>query len=668
MRILQLIAIYIFMFFSVVSALAQMPKAKSDTEGKKTFIKPDVRAWKMIDHYTLADTIPVDTLTDGHQINNRIWKENVMNVTLGNLGSPYLSMYYLTKSRIQGNIFYNTIQDYVETPETYVYYNTKSPYTNLTYTMGYPKRRSEEYVHVLFTQNVNRRLNVGAQYKLSTSIGRYESQRADHTSVRLFSTFDGDYYRYQFNMVYNRSELYENGGILNDDYLLQHDKYESYKKADDIPVNSMDQRNRHATYQLHYAHQLDLGHVERQNPVDSSWFEVPVATAYHQIHLLRNHREYKVYQLANYKGKMAQTFSPVDTVPLNDFSQTRDSLRFSQVSNIFQLKVNEEFNNLFHFGFRAFIGNDIRRYHWPKASTFTIDELDRVTTHYHTNHETKVNSYLGGQIFKNRGQHFFLNAGVKYVFHGYNVNDLTLDGNVRTIFDIDSTQIELWAKGSFELRSPELWENEYCSNLYNWKADYDEKHSKTTTVSGGINIDRFRLNLTGFYSLQNSKIYFNEDVKPVQASKPVSVVGAHLYKHFSVIGFNSVIRAAVQYTSNDTIEPLPLFSIYSSNYYENLFFGVLTLQIGFDWRYNTSYFAPKYVPGIMQFATQTERKVGNYHYLDPFVNMQLKRARIYVKYEHVNSLWTKNYDYFHTIHYPANPGFFKFGVSWNFYD
>ncbi|MGN0010750.1 MAG: putative porin [Marinilabiliaceae bacterium] len=38
-----------------------------------------------------------------------------------------------------------------------------------------------------------------------------------------------------------------------------------------------------------------------------------------------------------------------------------------------------------------------------------------------------------------------------------------------------------------------------------------------------------------------------------------------------------------------------------------------------------------------------------------------------MKYEHVNNHWGSN-DYFHTIHYPANPATFKFGLSWNFYD
>ncbi len=664
------LATYLFIVFVMaVQAVAQKTLQKPDnvknigSDKKSAFIKPDVRAWRMTDQYTLADTIPVDTLTNGHQINNFIWKSNPMNVTLGNNGSPYLSMLYINRSRTEGYIFYNTLQQYIEEPTDLVFYNTKSPYTNLTYQMGYPKRRSEEYVHVLFTQNVNRKLNVGAHYKFSTSIGKYQSQRADHASARFFSSFDGDYYKYSFSASYSRSEIKENGGVLNDNYILYPDSFE-YEKAEDIPVQFMDQTNRHSAYQILYAHQLILGTVDRFNATDSTTDEVPIATAYHKIHLFRNHHEFKISNLANYADIYEQLF-PTEA-PNNDIFLTADSVRYSHIDNIFQLKLNEEFNTLLRFGVRAYIGNTIRRYHWPALSTFDVDDNEQIHIHYHTNSENRVSSYVGGEIFKNQGEHFRLNAGAKIYFQGYNVGDFILNGHLQGMFPIGSLSAQLWAKASVELRTPELFEEKYTSNHYQWSNNFDR--SKFVNYSGGLRIDDLNLELTVFGGTQNKKIYFNSDGYPDQKSGVVQVLGAYLYKHFSVIGFNSINRIALQKTSDEAVEPLPLFAIYSSNFYERLLFGVLTFQIGFDWRYNSNYYAPQYIPAIMQFAAQSERKVGDYHYLDPFVNMQLKRARIYIKYEHINSLFGSKNNYFHTIHYPANPGFIKFGVSWNFYD
>jgi hypothetical protein len=113
--------------------------------------------------------------------------------------------------------------------------------------------------------------------------------------------------------------------------------------------------------------------------------------------------------------------------------------------------------------------------------------------------------------------------------------------------------------------------------------------------------------------------------------------------------------------------PLPEFTAYSSNFYENVLFQVLKFQIGFDLRYHTKYYAPTYMPATGQFHTQNIRKIGNYPFFDAFVNFHLKRARIFVKGDHVNA-GLMGYDYFYSVGYPANPISVKFGVSWNFYN
>lgn len=645
----------------------QNGRNQGKNEGKSTtFIKPDVRTWRMVDTYTLTDTVPVDTLTNGHQINNKIWRENVANVTLGNLGSPYKSMFYPTQSRLEGNIFYNTLLSYVDKPEDYVFYDTKTPYTNLAYTMGYPKSRSEEFVQALFTQNVNARLNLGGHYKYSTSVGRYSMQDADQVSVRFFESYNGDAYRNNFTMTYNRTELQENGGIVNDSILTNPEAFEEndYKKPDDIPVHFSDQRNRISTYQLFYAHSLDLAYVERMD-ADSSFYDVPVATAFHHIHMLRSHRKFTIGDLSQYTKDSDANLPEYN----NNTTSTADTMLYSQVSNLFQIKLNEEFNSLLKFGLRGYIGNDVRRYGWPGPTTweYTIEDGDTIgdpISHHKLNDGYRVVSYFGGEMANNRSEHCRWNAEAKFFFQGYKKGDFILSGGVETMFNIRSLNIDLWAKGSFESRTPEIFENKYFSNHYHWSQNLDDEN--ILNVSAGLRVKKLKLDMYGFMALEDGKVYYNSDGIPSQDGS-TRVYGGYLYKHFEAVGLNSINRLIAQYTTNSDVNPLPGFAIYSSNFYERLLFGVLTMQVGFDWHYNTRYYAPKYIPAIQQFCSQKERKVGDYHYFDPFLNFQLKRARIFVKYEHVNSGWGSK-DYFHTIHYPANPQMFKFGVSWNFYD
>jgi hypothetical protein len=73
------------------------------------------------------------------------------------------------------------------------------------------------------------------------------------------------------------------------------------------------------------------------------------------------------------------------------------------------------------------------------------------------------------------------------------------------------------------------------------------------------------------------------------------------------------------------------------------------------------------MPAIDEFYVQNHTKVGDYPRLDVFINSQLKRAQIFLKYEHINS--GSNLSKAYTVPgYPLMNRSLKFGVSWNLFD
>ena len=61
-------------------------------------------------------------------------------------------------------------------------------------------------------------------------------------------------------------------------------------------------------------------------------------------------------------------------------------------------------------------------------------------------------------------------------------------------------------------------------------------------------------------------------------------------------------------------------------------------------------------------------KYGNCPYIDAFVNIQWKRASIFIKAINVNMGWpSKSADYFSAAGYIAPQRAIKFGISWPFY-
>ncbi len=675
-----------------------MDGSSGTDEEQQPAIKQGIKNWRLVDDFTFADTIQVDTLTTGVQIHNPIFRESIANVFTGNLGSPYQSQIISDQKWRNQFIFYNSLLYYFYYPEDVVFFNTKTPYTNLMYEFGGPKRRSEESVGVLFTQNVNKNFNVGLRYRLYSSVGQYEAQKIDNQNVTLFASYTGRKYSIHSTFLYSSAKQFENGGILNDDYILNSDKYQ-FEQLENLPVNFTTATNGIKNYQIFVNQSYGLGSIKikkkgnfeeedlavvddslkmietkrdslmadfRRTPGEFEEEEpvtLPVSTVYYTLKYENVKREYSIDDLPQYMGSNVE--NPFYNNIYADSLQTRDSVRYHELINTFQLKFNEEANSLLKFGVRVFISNAIRLYQMPAAPYYDPDDRE-YTPHYRSSDTTLVTSFLGGQIFKNLGENFWWNAGVKFYFQGYRTGDTELTGKINSSFKFSKKDtLGVFAEGGLYVVSPELFQNKYFSNHIKWDNDFTTE--KTIRIRGGIRVPTRRLELNAEVRSITDHIYWNNDTLPEQQSGFIQVIELSLNKHFILGRVHSLNKLVYQMTSSPEVLPLPDFAAYSSNYYENILFKVLTFQVGFDLRYHTKYYTPTYMPATGQFHTQNIRKVGNYPFFDLFLNFQLKRARIFVKLDHANQGFTGE-DYFHTTGYPANPRNLKFGVSWNFYN
>ncbi|WP_289054946.1 putative porin [Carboxylicivirga marina] len=619
-------------------------------------IPPDVRTWHLKDHFTFSDTAAVDTMSNGYQIYNPIFKKSIAQAWLGNMNSANQSMIFDEQEQHYGHLFYNSFLTYIPQPHELYFYNTKTPYVNITYHFGGPKVRSEEAISALYTQNINKQINVGIQYQLNSSIGQYQGQKAENQNFKFWSSYNGERYNMHMAFVYAKIENQENGGINAADTNSDFQDYE----PDELPVHFQTAFNNINNLQFFYNHSLSIGNISvRDN--DSTVTELPVSTIFHTLKFDQGNRQYKIDDLQNYYI----TDTPFYPNIYRDSLQTRDSTSYNNLSNTFQIKFNEEANSLLKFGLRAYITNDIMYYKFPGETSWGYDDNGNGIPNYQTRDTTLVTSAIGGQIFKNLGDNFWWNAGAELYFQGYRAGDSEITGSLNSQFRIRKDTAGFFANGGIYFRQPELFENQYFSNHIQYSKDFNQV--KSIRINGGIRIPTRRLEISGGANLITEHIYWNLDGTPSQTSTVLQVLNARLKKHFILGRVHSVNDVIVQYTSDDKYIPLPLLALYNSTYYQNSLFQVLHFQIGFDVRYNTSYYAPAYMPATGQFVNQQNEKTGNYPFVDAFVNLQLKRARIYVKFDHVNQGYP-DAPYYTTYRYPGNPRNLKFGVSWNFYD
>ncbi|MFC2152789.1 putative porin, partial [Bacteroidota bacterium] len=204
------------------------------------------------------------------------------------------------------------------------------------------------------------------------------------------------------------------------------------------------------------------------------------------------------------------------------------------------------------------------------------------------------------------------------------------------------------------------WENSYLRRIEEWDAGFAIRSAKY----------KFRAKVQ--YGQISNHIYLDTTAYVNQHQGQINILSAELYKRLKLGPVNSITRFVYQESTNDSILNLPKYNLYQSLYYERLSHfnatgGKLLWQVGIDYRYTSSYMADGYMPSSGLFYRQYDHQQENYHCFDVFINVTIKRARFYVKYNYLNSAINEHY-YFTGPYYPSPEPILKFGLAWTFYD
>ena len=123
-----------------------------------------------------------------------------------------------------------------------------------------------------------------------------------------------------------------------------------------------------------------------------------------------------------------------------------------------------------------------------------------------------------------------------------------------------------------------------------------------------------------------------------------------------------------QHTSDNMQVDVPTWACKNSLYGDFTLFGrALRMQVGADVRYLTAFYPDGYDAATGLFYWQ-DGKVGDYLWCDVFLNLQVKRASIYIKAGHINALWENHPRYFLLPHYPGQKFGLFWGMTWHFFD
>ena len=669
----------------------------------ETFAIPDsmqykrIISWNEDRYFHDVNLKELDTTYNYHFNEYPFYKEDINTTWLGVSGSPEMTYNYFKRAQTDNAIFYTPLQRYSYSPETLPNYNTKTPHTELAYwgTLFANKEKEESNIRVLTTQNILPELNLTLEFRRFGGNGILKREDTNNRNVVIASNYMGKRYLMHTGYIYNKVARSENGGIV-DNFWIRDTTVDA--REIDIYLKNASSTTKKNTLFLDQSYRIPFTFLEnlkgrkerkRQEAVRDSIMtsgdslaiatlleketldeieetEVAVDTVNKDITtaIIGHSSEYSVFRRI-YQDDIStgddlgrQFFN--DRFYLNP-TRSADSLRVMKFENRFFIRLQPWKSDAIVSKLDVGIGDKLANY-------FTFNTADYVQG----SSNTLLNStYLYAGARGQYKKYFTWDAKGEYTFLGYEINDFGIHANLAFSaypFRRDRKS-PLTLKAHFEttLKEPDYYEQHLCTNHYMWNNDFGKISS--TKIGAALEIPRWDLHASFDYALLSNNIYYDTEGIVRQNTDPMSVMTASLRKDFIVWKFHLDHQALFQLSSNKDVIPLPMLALNLRYYLQfDVVKKVMQMQIGANAAFTTKWYAPAFNPVLGVFHNQNVAEYGNCPYIDAFVNIQWKRACIFVKIVNVNMGWpNKSADYFSAAGYIAPQRAIKFGISWPFY-
>jgi hypothetical protein len=635
-RILKIVIIII----SVLSWNAVNGQMKKDSISD--FSKKDTLKifWVNEDAFNFKYSKPffqkIDTTLAGTQ-KKFLLNENVpFAAKFSNSGLSYRNLEFLSNYSFDFVSSRQYYKDYFLTNENARYYNVVSPYANIFYMMG-PKR--EQVFDVMFTRNFKKNLNFSANYKLIHSNGNYKRQKSDDAFVLLTGNYCTKNHRYTAigSYFYNRLRIQENGGIFNDadftDNLLPTREYD--------------------TVRLEFAE----NHIKESGVFIKQFYFLGFGGNMENDSLKVNKPYLGLGRVSHTFLFKNQSYTYVDQLPLSGYypavfitpDTTTDSIHISTIQNTLS------WSNL------KFESQNNRQ---RLLCNFSI--VHRFSKLYSYKTDTTVSSIIpeASVIFRPFSK-IEISSNAFCFINGYNKGDYSLTGVITKTLGRDSSSAKAFGlKVDFYRQSPMWFDQRYFANNFSW--DYKFNSMAVEKLGAFFNYSGFDINMS--YFMIKNYIYYDNYAHPKQFSDYLEMLQIKIVKDFKWRKWEIDNKVVYQKNLDAEIIHLPeLMSNHALYFTQDLLKKALTMQLGMELTFMSSYQELAWMPATREFYLQNGYKTENYPFIDLFVNIKIKRANIYLKLDHANS-GLMGYNYFLVPHYPMSDRAIKFGVSWKFYN
>tara|TARA_X000000950_G_scaffold246482_1_gene304021 strand:+ start:9688 stop:11553 length:1866 start_codon:yes stop_codon:yes gene_type:complete len=575
-----------------------------------------------------GDTILLDTTLNINKLYNFNYrrKDNFEFIKPNNVGQVYNNLSYEIEHSNYPSIGFNANKTIIQFEDDIYFYDVAYPVTELLFKTVYSQGQLTD---VLFTTNVNRKLNFSLSFKALRSLGKYQNSLSGSKNFNFTYNYNSEKFSSKMFYVSQRLEKHENGGLTTisiDDFESKDDVFDERSKLNvkfEDAINIYFKRNffsKNSFNLINNNKKLSFNHTLLYSTINNAYDQKTINNYYGELNsgLISAKDNYKFRSIFNKISLNLSNliFDSIEAGLINFnfeyFNLNNNENKIRESSNLFSLKL---------------------------TKGFEILDLD-------IDLQKKIN---GERV------------GDKYMFM------------VRTS---KSDKIDMSLKFISTKSHPGLMYDYYDSSFKNIKWEKSNKLISINSIQFKLNDKRF-----GEFQISGSKImnYFyiytdnqiEESYLPVlnQASFNIDLLKLNYNKNFTFGKFsidNTLLLQKVK--QKEYVLNLPKYVFRNSFYIsEKIFNNVLEIQSGFNFKIFSKFFADEYNPVISTFHTQNEKKIGEYPIVDFFLNAKIRQTRLFFIFEHINSSLTGN-KFYYTPSMPYRDSGFRFGLNWNLFN
>jgi hypothetical protein len=572
---------------------------------------------------------------------------NLQNYTgrnyLGNLGLPTPEYMLSYKSKPLGfNLYDLPFGNDIIRKQQVEYYQSKGPYASLT---GIAGSKQEQSFRMLFTTTFKNRLNLTMKFNRFGSKGFYNKQQTftnNFYSSQNYTTKNNRFGFYSY-YLFNKVKYQENGGIKYDTVFTENPLVGKDLLA--VNLNSAKRTVRESYAAFNPWVKLNKGN-------DSG------RVSHYVDYKLSYAGNYYWYQDAASGSEGFYNTFYLDTV------KTSDSTHLRQFTN----RVNYTFK-MNQVGFGAYVGysHEYNILHQFADSIFA--------------HQLVYGSLFYDKLLKrrdsasiNRNKFFSTRITYSSILAGQNNGDMKLEWNSELSFRLNEKGIgtkktsRIYLSVLSEQRHPDFIYNYWYSNHFVWNNNFKPTYLFQSKL--GLVNNASGLSANVLWQNVGNYLYFDSlTAMPKQSNVVISNWQYNLnfnYVFFKHLGLR--LNLYYQSTNKSSLVRIAPGAVTGSIYYTgNLFKNNLQLQFGVQGEYYQKFKAYGYMPATNQFYLQNRYNVGEYPFIDVYLNARIRPVQFFVKVENV-LYGALGSNYYFVPGYIQPDRAFRFGLTWLFFD